>query len=288
MRAILICACACLCLAIVGCGDDDDAAAPDAGIDGGDTDSDTDSDSDSDTDSDVDTSTEAVVHYRFDSCDGTTPNAMGTGLDATLDGDAYCAAEDALSDALGAAWSSGTSLVCDGDGDFAEVPDEPALNPPSFTVSAWIYSEDFGECPSDCTVASKGSTDSPALGWWLYVRSSGFWALSISGDGLETVVLGPTLDSGTWHHLAATFDGVTATIYRNGAQIASKAVDHGLTYGTEPLSIGALPNRHYDFYGNIEEVILWNYAKSADEVAELYESYTAAPDGGVDGGTDAG
>lgn len=283
LAAVLVCG---------GCSDDDESGG-DAGTDtdtDADTDADTDTDSDSDTDTDTDTSTEMVVFYQFDSCNGTTPDSMGTGLDATLVDNATCGASDSLSSALGTSWSSGTALSCDGDGDYAEALDDPLFEPSNFTISAWIY---FIDCVSTsdhwCSIVSKGSSDNPPVGYWFFTTGEDFPRLRLiiaGGSGVgETMLTGTTVATPeTWNHAVATFDGNTAAVYLNGVLDGSVAVAHDVIYGDEPFLIGKLTNRPFDFNGYIEEVALWNYAKNADEVTELYESYVGVPDGGVDAG----
>ncbi len=281
-----------------GCSDDSsggsDSGTTDTDTDV-DTDTDTDTDTESDSDSDTDTSTEMVVFFQFDSCDGITPDLMGTGFDAMLFGNATCGASDSLSTALGTSWSSGTALSCDGNGDYAEAKDDPLFEPKQFTISAWIYFIDCVNSTSDhwCSIVSKGSSDTSPVGYWFFTtgENSPRLRLSIAGgsNAAETILTGTTVAiPETWNHAVATFDGTTAAVYLNGVLDGSIAVVHDVTYADETFLIGKFTNRPFDFNGYIEEVALWNYAKSSDEVTELYESYVGGPDGGVDAGSDAG
>ncbi|MGF1467779.1 MAG: LamG-like jellyroll fold domain-containing protein [Sandaracinaceae bacterium] len=218
----------------------------------------------------------AVVRYPFDRCDDTTPEAMGTGLDATLV-HARCEGRDALGAALGTSWRSGMALSCHGRGAFAEAPDDPTFEPSQLTLSAWVYSEDYGACAGHCTIVSKGNTDVPPMGYWLIADAgSGDVRLTIAGDGAEPAFYGEPLSPSVWHHVVATFDGTTAALYVDGALSASKVIHHGISYADEPFLIGAIPRRSYDFSGLIEEVVLWDRAMDAQEIADLYESYLGA------------
>ena len=211
---------------------------------------------------------------------------MGTGLDATLVDNATCGASDSLSTALGTSWSSGTALSCDGDGDYAEALDDPLFESSNFTISTWVFSDDYGACYGLCTIVSKAQSEEFTEGYFLYVlASNGQLEMNVGGgEGGEMTVVGDVLTTSVWHHIVATLDESVVTLYIDGEISASETNSTGISYGDPSFLIGAMTNRSYDFSGLIDEVALWNYAKNADEVTELYESYVGVPDGGVDAG----
>jgi formylglycine-generating enzyme required for sulfatase activity len=235
-----------------------------------------------------DIDTDAVVYYPFDVCAGTSPEALGTGHDVTLAGDASCEARDALSTALGTRWSSGTALALDGIQDNAVAPDDPIFEPAQFTLSAWIYSDDYWSCGQGsvnepCTIVSKGNTEDPAAGYWFHVNGDedgdGTLSLVIAGSGGETHLPGSwrAVSASTWHHVVATFDGSWARIYLNGVLHGFQYVTHGIDYGAESFLVGNLTNREFEFNGLIDEVALWDYAMSEAEVAALYTVCDGSP-----------
>jgi hypothetical protein len=213
-----------------------------------------------------------VVYFAFDACPAV--DVMGTGLEATPQLDAACGDADGLSDAIGGTWSSGTSLVCDGDQDHARVEHDALLAPETWTLAAWVIVD--GDCSDHlCTVVSKANSDDESKGYWLSVN--GGVALAGYADGLETELFGPTqVASGVWHHVAATFDGDVGRVYLDGVYEAGSAIPHGVTYGEEPWLVGAMNGRlgRYDFPGRIDEVKLWDEALDAAQVAEVFATYT--------------
>ncbi len=216
-----------------------------------------------------------VLYFPFDECSDTTPEAMGTGLDASLIA-ASCGAENALGDALGGGWLSGTALACSGgpNSACASAPDDPLFEPGEFTISAWVASADWSACGGGhCTIVSKGNTDNAPRGYWLAIIY-GTPRLNVQGNGGETSVMATDpLSPNTWHHLTATFDGHTGTLYVDGAVSRSGQIPRGLEYGHEDFLIGAIANRNYVHNGHIDEVMLWDSAMTEAEVAELYDSY---------------
>jgi hypothetical protein len=227
-----------------------------------------------------DASSEPVVYFPFNTCSATSPEASGTGLYAALQ-NGSCDASDALSMSLGTSWSSGTALSCDGQGLCAEAPDDVLFEPAQFTLSAWIYSDDFAFCSGGsgltCSIMSKANTDNSSNGYWLMVFENSL-RMTLAGEGNETDVMGvSTLSTSTWHHVVATFDGSTAALYLNGMLDASQPIDHNVPYGSESFLIGSMTNRLFDFYGNIDEVAIRNYAMTAAEVKELRDAYFDCP-----------
>ena len=84
---------------------------------------------------------------------------------------------------------------------------------------------------------------------------------------------------GQWAHVAATFDGTTARIYINGWEAASGpfAFANGTTAG---LTIGNNNSFSWDgcpgtFYGDIDEVRIYNRGLSAAQVAYLADTTPA-------------
>ena len=70
---------------------------------------------------------------------------------------------------------------------------------------------------------------------------------------------------GQWHHLAATFDGRTMKIYYDGRLVGTKDIGKSITLMAaqgEPFKIGG-------FNGLMDELRVWNIAKSAAEIKKL-------------------
>ena len=92
-----------------------------------------------------------------------------------------------------------------------------------------------------------------------------------SGDGNELV-------EGEWAHLAFVHDGTNDIIYLNGVEAASKAVAGALNDTGYPLGIGNNPiDGGSYFVGSIDEVLVFNRALTAQEIADAYAAQSAAP-----------
>ena len=70
----------------------------------------------------------------------------------------------------------------------------------------------------------------------------------------------------TWTHLAATYDGATLRLYRNGTQVATRAVSGAITTSDSPLRIGGNLVWGEYFDGLIDEVRIYNRVLTATEI----------------------
>jgi len=222
----------------------------------------------------------ATLVYPFD---GDGSDAQGTGADLSLSAGASTTSSNKLSDFLGGSWDSGDSLSLATAGDHASHGDDALFAPSAFTFSSWVRIPDFSQCTGGhCSIVSKGNTDGSPNGYWLITNGSGMLRLSISGNGPEASFYGDTLTAGQWHHVVATWDGSTGSLYLDGNLGGSQAISHAIGYGSETFYVGTMTNRSYDLVGQVDELRLYHQALSAAEVATLYGWYV---DGDGDGFT---
>ena len=107
------------------------------------------------------------------------------------------------------------------------------------------------------------------------------WQLEIANNAASLLtfksningITGPILPVGEWTQVAVTFDGTTATIYRNGAYSNSGPVT--LNDGRANLMIGASVRTRQTgptsaFNGIMDDIQIFNYALDAVTVAYSY------------------
>jgi hypothetical protein len=74
--------------------------------------------------------------------------------------------------------------------------------------------------------------------------------------------------AGTWYHIAGTYDGTNESIYVNGALENTKSLSGTLSGIGDPLSIGSYCFGTMTFFnGAIDEVKIYNYARTAVDIA---------------------
>ncbi len=79
---------------------------------------------------------------------------------------------------------------------------------------------------------------------------------------------------GCWMHLAGTYDGDTLAVYRNGNSLGSQSVgSQTIADSGSPLMIGANANNMNYWQGWIDEVRIWNVARTEAELrSTMYRS----------------
>jgi hypothetical protein len=169
------------------------------------------------------------------------------------------------------------------------VPYNATLNPSgAFTVEAWMrptVTTDDGAGP--CPLFNRKSA-SPRQGWVFFQRSPGTgWNFRMYGNGVNTSqtvdLTGGPYVVGQWVHLAATYDGTTAKLFLNGAEVASgnPTAYQGnsaaaFAVGSYSDLSGAGPSYQNPFIGNVDEVALYNSALSGAQLLAHYQNGTNA------------
>ena len=125
-----------------------------------------------------------------------------------------------------------------------------------YTLEAWIRPNSMG---------TYG-----IIGWGNYGTTNQVNSLSLRTNGLvnswwgNDLVVTNTGLAGTWHHVAATFDGTWRKIYLNGALVGSNSPSsHSVTIQTN-LTIGRVDTNYFN--GTIDEVRVWGEARSQAQI----------------------
>ena len=166
---------------------------------------------------------------------------------------------------------AGQALSLDGNGDYVVVNHNNSLQPNrgNFTFECWIKRRDL-DTTRIMGVIGKGA-DLDVIEWQVQIHPNGRWQFDygnriypISSNILDTL----------WHHLAATVDRIgdnlTIRAYLDGQQdgVATGSHSYSIT-NQDPLYLGA-DRRHDTFFnGLIDEIRLWNIAKSQAEIQSL-------------------
>ncbi|WP_191906468.1 LamG-like jellyroll fold domain-containing protein [Hymenobacter baengnokdamensis] len=160
----------------------------------------------------------------------------------------------------------------------------------AYTIEAWIKPTSMGVYG--------------IVGWGNYGTTSQVNALRLDPSGViynywwaNDLAANVGDISGKWHHVAATFDGTTRSIYLDGVLKASdKPSGHNVPDASN-LRIGSTNNGEY-FPGSLDEVRIYNTGLTQAQVqADMFSTSSALPgsqvyyanfDQGVAGGNNAG
>ncbi|MFK7904815.1 MAG: LamG-like jellyroll fold domain-containing protein [Chitinophagales bacterium] len=192
-----------------------------------------------------------------------TPSAMG-GLNSTISINSNDCDESNYSFQVNGS-RYGESLNFQADDDYITTNDDVDITNQSFTIEFW--SKRHSADNNDYIIAQGTSGDNGQL--HIGYRPSNEFTFAFHGNDLNVPT---TYSDSEWHHWACVYEqGVTGTdryIYRDGVLVASdnSSTDYS---GTGSLYIGKTswnPNSFYGFEGILDELRVWNYARSAIEI----------------------
>ncbi len=213
-----------------------------------------------------------VAHWQFDEGSGnTTVNSSGNGHDGTISG---------------ATWTSpgwdGTGYCLDFDGQGTDRVSVGSFDVTgnAISIACWFKADNLDTPGNDPRMVSKaiGGDNEQHLFMVSSSRESDVKVLRfrLKTDGttgeLEADTTTGTIELDVWIHVAATWDGVTMRIYKNGVEVGSLA--KGGTLSTNPaanVSIGNQPAGTGDrpFDGLIDDVRIYDRALSQEEITWL-------------------
>ena len=210
-----------------------------------------------------------IFYMTFDKGYGTTAyDKSGQGNNGTITG-ATWTSEDMCVD--------GKCLYLNGSNQNITIPSDSNINfnnNQDFTISAWFKIDDLAT--DQVIIAKKDSSSSSAAGYMLlFNQPSNIVELRVS-DGTDQFIVSSTAitDNSQWVYVSAVYvdgDATNSTIYINGQDAKDSTtgnianVDSLST--TTDLVIGEQGNGSADYGGFIDNVAIYRYARTADEIA---------------------
>ena len=181
----------------------------------------------------------------------------------------------------GPTWTTGqhaNALDFDGTDDYVNIGDPAGLDSGTsdFTLSAWVYVDDFTGI-----IFSKGRATGGTQGWELGMEATGkfrFSFLDSDSDGTEgdkCAAMDSGFATGTWYHVGGVRSGGNGTLYVDGVQEAtcSNSESAGSIDNNKQARIAFIDggSSSQAFDGIVDEVRIYHSALTASEVQALYE-----------------
>ncbi len=171
----------------------------------------------------------------------------------------------------------GNALSLSGDGDYAGVSDRQSLDIDGelLTMEAWVKHD--GTSDEDARIIDKIGND---VGYQLSLVGSGEEVrvqvfLNFIGFATASVTSGREVQAGRWTHVAAVYDGEELRLYLNGEATGTAERSGTIGANSRPLRLGT--NTGFDeptsnfFSGKIDEVRLWDVARSQEDIQSAME-----------------
>jgi glucose/arabinose dehydrogenase len=195
-----------------------------------------------------------VVAYSFDEGSGTSlVDRTGHGHTGTLTGPTWSAAG-----------RNGGALSFDGSNDGVRINDHADLDlTTGMTVEAWVNPTALG---GDWrTIVFK--EQAAHMTYALYANTNTGRPTGQAFVGGERDARGPSpLATGTWTHLATSYDGTTLRLYINGAEVRTLAAGGPMAISTGPLKLGGNAIWGEWFAGLMDDVRIYNRALTPAEI----------------------
>jgi len=172
----------------------------------------------------------------------------------------------------------GSAISFDGVDDYIDVGNDSSLKMTSeVTIEAWVKTVSTSR--GEIVVRWPNSSPYPGYGLSMYnnygCNSPGQVGIWVGDNASKYVCSGTTtINDGVWHYVVGTYDGSIAKIYVDGVLINSGARTNGLSSDV-PLYVGQYPGGGR-FNGLIDDVRIYNYARTADEILADYNDGLAA------------
>ncbi|NOR46237.1 MAG: hypothetical protein GQ534_11680, partial [Candidatus Delongbacteria bacterium] len=168
----------------------------------------------------------------------------------------------------------GTALEFDGVDEFVSISDNASLDiTNAITIEAWIYANTWKANHWDGTIVGKDGTDKTGYNLRCGDNGSLSFVNGIAGDWPEAVS-SQIMSTNEWYHVAGVYDGSSQKVYINGELVAENLSSGTIGVNTNNLQIGdsqGYPGRLFD--GKIDEVRIWNIARTETEIQDnMYSS----------------
>jgi thermitase len=201
-----------------------------------------------------------IGYWQFDESNGTTTltDASDNGFNGTI--------------GSSNSYSSGhtnNALINPGSSAGAAVPysvssalDITGASP--LTVAFWLKATSLSHHVQLVQTISNGVCG----GWGVGYHSDGSVFLSDYCDGHIAWPTGTVTADSQWHHFAMSYNGTSASLYKDGALVSTINYVPSWTSATRTLYIGG--DSAYPLQGAIDELGIWNRALSSAEIGQLY------------------
>ena len=162
------------------------------------------------------------------------------------------------------------ALGFDGVDDDVRIPASPSLDVGhQVTFEAWTkYAAGDGVGP----ILEYSLNGGMGMHFWRFSDEDSLWVNFVSmGGAAYSGMAGATLTPDVWHHVVLTYDGNTVAMYVDAVQVLT-AVTGPMDPDTRgDLYIGERPISGYHMKGELDEVAVYPYALSQQQIQTHYD-----------------
>jgi hypothetical protein len=225
-----------------------------------------------------------VAHWRLDECQGNVAHdASSNNLHGIININSS-GSQNALGTCTSGnateAWYNGregifgSSLSFDGTDDYIDLGNDSGIRDfaDQITVSAWAkYNAYGGGGQSYSVIAVKGDP------WtFLLENYSSKIRFRVTVGGLDKNATDSQVhELNRWYHFVGTYDGANIKIYKDGKLVGTTPATGNLAVSDVTAKIGTYQGTNYNFNGQIDDVRIYNYALTQEQIKLLYNDNAA-------------
>jgi hypothetical protein len=178
---------------------------------------------------------------------------------------------DSQGQPAGGSGPPGNALDFDGKDDYVEVPDDPSLDGMNgLTISMWIHPHTLRNYDVLISKGDWGDSYLAHLG-----RNGSVWFGRAVGDRARAPGI---VTPNEWNHLALVFNGNSWIVYLNGKQKAKVSSSlSSIQSTTKDLLIGTTTSSNSLYDGKMDEVRIWQEARTQQEIQDLMHQEISNP-----------
>jgi hypothetical protein len=169
----------------------------------------------------------------------------------------------------------GNSVAAGAGHGYVRVPHSPGVNPTgAITIEMWVKLKTPFTGQTCRSLIGKDFTEA----YWLGVCTSTLRSYIRGGGSSHD---GGEIPRDRWTHIAVTSDGTTVRHIINGVEVAHFSTTGGPTPSPDELRIGSDVSWQFSPQGNIDEVRLWNIARTPAEISAAMNAPISTPQAGL-------
>lgn len=152
--------------------------------------------------------------------------------------------------------------------DYVSISDDATIKPDYLSVDIWFKIDNSS---ANRVIIAKRKNAAPSdAGFILWVDTSGNLNFRVYNTTGSNVQISTSVTNRTWHHVVATYDGVSAQLFLDGTTpVVGSSLSGAIGWTTDPLTIGV---QYYSgsldgyFQGTIDEIRIYNRTITQAEV----------------------